>query len=263
VRGRHATWLLLIISVAGCQRSADSARETLSEMSVPFTADAFVARAASGDQRATDAFLEAGIDPNATDAAGATALGRAAAAGQFDIVRRLLDGGANPNTPIPEAPAETPLMLALVAQRFDVAKALVEKGAHSWVQDDKWSPLMMAALLGDRETIDAMLARDANVHAANARGMTALMFAASRGWSGIVEALAANGADVNAQDVNGYTALMFAANNGHPETVRVLLDAGADAAAASAGGETALSCASRNGFIDVVSLLQPVGAATQ
>jgi ankyrin repeat protein len=246
----RAAWGLLVIVAAACRSPEERARETLTKMSVPLTAEAFVARAASGDERAVDAFVAAGMDLNATDAAG-----------HFDVVTRLAEAGADPNKVSPRAPTDTPLMFALAAERSEVARLLIEKGAHSWVQDDKWSPLMMAAFAGDAEAVHAMLARDANVTTPNARGMTAVMFAASRGRRGIVEALVDKGADANAKDVYGYTALMFAANNGHEDTVRALLDLGADATAASESGETAFSYARLNGFNDIASILQPVGVA--
>ena len=55
-----------------------------------------------------------------------------------------------------------------------------------------------------------------------------LINAAAKGQAESVEALLAKGADVNAKGKGDRTALMFAAVSGHADAARVLLDHGAD-----------------------------------
>ena len=61
----------------------------------------------------------------------ATALADAAGRGQLDVVRRLLERGADPNAPEEgNAPHGRALYAAVYNKRFDVAKLLLEHGAN-------------------------------------------------------------------------------------------------------------------------------------
>jgi ankyrin repeat protein len=225
---------LVAFAAVGCDRSNAATHQDApalppkAEVQLAKTPDALVDRAFEGDIAAVTALLDAGVNPNQSNKFGAL-----------------------------------PLMTALAVRKGEVAKVLVERGAHSWPQDDKWSPLMFAAFIGERPVVEAMLARDANVTAKNAQGMTALMFAASRGHSEIVSALASKGSEVDARDVNGLTALMFSANNGHSETARALLAVGASADIKSESGQTAAAFARTNGFKELAALLQPSGVPSR
>ena len=74
--------------------SPAAARASLGQMAVPFTADAFVASARSGDAVAVKLFLVAGMDPSVLSDREGSALGNAAFAGQEKVVTLLLAAGA-------------------------------------------------------------------------------------------------------------------------------------------------------------------------
>src|SRR6266853_681723 len=94
------------------------------------------------------------------------------------------------------------------------------------------SPLADAAERGDAAAVRALLARAADVGAAQGDGMTALHWAAQHGDA--VTALLELSADANAvETANGETALMFAAARDRADAVRALVQRGADAAIAS------------------------------
>jgi len=76
---------------------------------------------------AIQAMASGGVDVDACDAYGQTALMVAAHEGKKEVVRALIDAGANLN-----ASAKyrlTPLMLAVIGRHVEVARMLVEAGA--------------------------------------------------------------------------------------------------------------------------------------
>ena len=277
-------WLALIALVAatGCSRDP---RQVLVDLNIPYTTDAWLAQAAAGDEVAVKAFLAAGMDPNARNAEGDTALMNAAAAGSGKVVEMLLSGGAQVNvtnargmTPLAAAilnghpdvvgvlvagkaqlTAPTfdrhPLVLAIRGRRPEAAKVLLDHGAPAYAQDHQWSVLMLAAFLGEPAIVDALLAKDSNLNNVNDEGVTALMYAASAGHTAVVRALLDKGAAIDAADNGGLTALMLAANNGHAETTQALLKAGANAGARNKSGATALGLAAANGHSEIVAIL--------
>lgn len=126
------------------------------------------------------------------------------------------------------------------------------------------TPLIRAALYGDREKVEALLKTGADVNAKNKEGTTALMAATwgetGRGNVGIAKALIVRGANVNATNVYGRTALMEVAGNGNVEFMSLLLSAGADVNIQTRVGGTALHEAALNGHIETVRMLLTKGA---
>ena len=86
---------------------------------------------------------------------------------------------------------------------------------------------MLAAMEGHTDTVQALLAKGADVNTKGSKGFTALMLAAYEGRTDTVQALLGKGVDVNAKSKNGFTALIAAKEKGHNEIVRILKEAGA------------------------------------
>ncbi len=151
--------------------------------------------------------LEKGVDPNATDEYGRTALHRLAAWGdrgppRLRAIRALLAAGADVNARDPRG--RTPLHAAsdpLIA----IAVALVEAGTV--------------------------------VHVVDNEGATPLHLAAASAPADYISWLVENGADVDAPDARGRTPLHAATDN--PDAARVLLALGADRAVLDVAGTPA------------------------
>jgi len=141
-------------------------------------------------------------------------------------LRSLLLQGVDPNTRDPKGyPAlslalrrESPGAFALLlAQPGTDVNALNAAGE---------SPLMLAAIAGDLDSSQKLLARGARV---DGPGWTPLHYAASGPNTQLVELLLSQGADLEAEAPNGSTPLMLAAQTGPESTINLLLRRGADA----------------------------------
>lgn len=186
--------------------------------------------AKEGDSTFTQHLLIQGMNPNATDQHGETALSWAAHLGHTAVVKDLLAAGAN------------------VEVRGGIFGA---------------TPLSLAARGGHRGIV-ALLAVHADVNAQDAFGATPLMLAVEkyepvlkpdRRILAILDTLLQNGAAVDAQDHNGDTALMWAVRWKNPAAVKLLLQAGSSISLRNHAGWTALEMADARGNQELLDLL--------
>ena len=89
-------------------------------------------------------------------------------------------------------------------------------------------PLVTAALKGDLDEVNSLLAAGASADEKDGFGSTALIAAASYGHVAIVETLARRVRNLSDVDTFGKSALSAAASRGHDRVVQALIDAGAD-----------------------------------
>ncbi len=113
---------------------------------------------------------------------------------------------------------------------------------------------------GNREMVELLLARGANVNAKNGFGRTVLMRISEEATSDLVWDLINAGAEVNVKTETGETALMAAAYVNNVEALKALLDAGADMNMQNEDGQTALMVAAENGRLQNVRALVHAGA---
>lgn len=150
---------------------------------------------------------------------------------RLEMVRFLLDNGANPN-------AETVLF------------------GEGDGEDTTSTPLTLAVLWGqDIRIIKLLLDRGANPNAFDGNGKTALMALAEINdgdgdidgvRAATVDILLSRGAEIEARDkLNGWTPLMWAASHSKAYMVQLLLDKGANVNATGKAKETALALAQK------------------
>ncbi len=139
-----------------------------------------------------------------------------------------------------------------------VALLLVLAGTLS--ADSITVPIVDAARDGNKLGVEAMLAKHADVNAAEPDGGTALHWAARIDDAEIAALLLHAGADANKKNAYGVTPLSLACTNGSAVMIAKLLQAGADPNLALPEGETPLMTASRTGRADAVKLLIDHGA---
>ena len=106
---------------------------------------------------------------------GWTPLHLAAFSGNPDVVRLLLERGAEVDVRARTKFRNTPLQAALLAGQYDTAKLLLEHGADPLVRQAKgFTPLQEAALLGRRDLVDLLLAHGAELNSRADDGRTAV-----------------------------------------------------------------------------------------
>lgn len=121
---------------------------------------------------------------------GFTPLGLASFFGHIELVKLLLDQGADPNIAANNSFKVTPLHSACAISNYDIAKILIEKGA--------------------------------NVNAKQIQGVTPLHSAAHNGQAKLVKLLLKNGAEINSKMDDGKTPLFMAEEKGFIETSELI-----------------------------------------
>jgi ankyrin repeat protein len=172
-------------------------------------------------------------------------------AGLLDMVRALIERGANPNLKLARdeslwrsySKGATALHIAVERGNVELVQALLEAGATPNVASNGGlTPLHLAVLAGHVPLVSALLRAGADAGAqtrgdlwqksfllCHPRGTTALHVAAAAGHAELVSELLRAGAPLDVQDKEGLTALHLAARFQRRDVAEQLLRAGAQA----------------------------------
>jgi ankyrin repeat protein len=145
--------------------------------------------------------------------------------GNLETVLQLLDVS---HINSPDENGWTPIMYASSSGQDQIVKALIEKGADVKIADPKgWTPLMLASFKGNTNSLKYLLEKGADVNAKTPKNTTALMVAAGNGFIEVVQLLLASKADINQKDADGKTALAYAIQKNQTAVIDLLKKAGA------------------------------------
>ena len=178
----------------------------------------------------------------------------AATTGDPKLVELMIVQGA-----IVDGPAEkshTPLIAAINFSHDQVVKVLLDFGADPNDPRYSYPPLVVASKEGETAITKLLLEAGAAPDKTTSSSSPALVLAAGKGYSEIVRLLLDHGADPNIIAFGGATPLLAAVKSGCLECVRLLLHAGAEDKSPTARDETALSIAIKNGNRDIVEVLE-------
>lgn len=172
--------------------------------------------------------MVARADVNAIDDGGRTSLSWAASGGHVEIVKLLLNAGADVNAEGGEKDGCTALYYAVYYRHTDIVRVLLDAKANVMLRDkDGRTALHHAAgKVGYAEGVKMLLGAGANINARDHTwGWTTLHYAAYYNHTEIVKILLNQMADITVRDKDGLTALELAVKHGHTE-VKLLLNVG-------------------------------------
>ncbi len=240
------------------------------------------------NRTAVQTLLGQGVDVNAAQRDGATALHWATYRDDLETVDRLIAAGANAN--VFNDLRVTPLILASANGNAGIIERLLRGGAEpDSARENRVTPLMEASRTGSLDAVRVLLESGANANArTDDRQQTALMWAVSQQHPEVVRMLLESGADPHARtrtrrdwvmldrgprrvaklaaavgtevERGGNTALLFAAMNGDLNSARLLRAAGVEVNETGSDGNAPLVVAAFSGHGGFVSWLLDEGA---
>lgn len=247
------------------------------------------------DAAVVRSLLDHHVDANGVDRQGATPLVDAACMGNFDIVRMLVEAGAEVNRP--SASGSLPLEMrcngdAIAAGVDDergaiITQYLLARGARINATDRMgFTALQVAAYAGNVKVMGLLLDHGAHINAPKRRAVrsdgTPEPRDTSAGWAPIhfaalhfaqgfdppagsgklpaIKFLLDRGANINARAADGTTALLLATAYRDQRLAQFLVQRGADVNLAAEGGITPIIMAHELGHSQTVALLRSKGA---
>jgi len=204
--------------------------------------------------------IQKGVNIDELDERDYSAVGVAASQSLNDIVKVLVDAGADINQKQGEF-KQTLIMLALHDDNTELVKYLIQKGVDVKAQaTDGETALYLAAAYGNIEAADALLRAGADIDKESSIGFSPLFRAIQKKNTDMALYLISKGADVNSRDTRDFTPAYAAAEAGDLVSLKKLAEAGADLNVQGGGREwSPIMKAAFDGNIDIVRYLKSQG----
>ena len=240
--------MIFVATTSSCRKPSDTVKSDLVEAGYQLTPDDWFRASRGNDVSALKKFTAGGFSTGTRNSDGDSALHAAASGGAQAAADFLLNKGLVVD--VRGGSGRTPLMSAVIANQTEMVKWLLRQGADPGLKDSEdFKPLMLAVREGsagsvvelapyDRENLDP-----------------ALLLAALVGRAEVIDALTNYGASVYARMDDGRTPLMIAAENGNAEAVKLLLEIGSSRYAMDPTGYTAADLATAAGHAEIAALI--------
>ena len=273
--------LAAVLLFAALDAAAQFVEPAPAGVSGSVAAPALIDAVKAGDTARVRVLLESGVDADAAQLDGSSALLWASHRDDVETVRLLIEAGADASAG--NDLGATPLWAASENGSTAVLRMLLDAGAdpnRELLSGE--TPVMVAARAGSAEVVRQLAAAGADLDRQGSRGQTALMWAAAQRHPEVVQALLDGGADLSIRsDVwtqvmavpphskpeynreiphGGNTALLFAVRAGDLPSATVLVAAGADVDDADAWGVSATVLAAHGGHRELLDFLLDNGA---
>jgi ankyrin repeat protein len=205
--------------------------------------------------------LEKGADVN-LNRGGATALHMAAIyGGKTEVISLLLEAGADINARTGNG--DTPLNLAVMGKQKEIAELLLANGGEINLKNQNFTQLLyISASGGIKKIADLALEKEVDLFFKTRNGNTMLHAASEGGLAEFALLLLQKGVDMEAANVYGQTPLHLAAREGHFPIVELFSTKGAGFDAQTKNGKTPLHFAKEKGHEGIVEYLKNKGADT-
>lgn len=178
---------------------------------------------------------------------------QAAALGQFEAVKELINDGLDINTICPYE-GDTVLTYAASEGHVEMVKWLLDHGADpDHLNDAKESPLHYAVFNNDLPVVELLLAHDCKIDYTTE---APLVWATRRGLFEAAEMLVNHGANLNVVGEYKETPLMYAAKNGKEDFVALFLRSGVDLDKKNSMNETAEDLAAGGRHSKIISQIK-------
>ena len=155
-----------------------------------------------------------GVDPNAREVERGPALVMAASENSFAALAALLEAPGLDLEAV-NANGETALMMAAFRGHDPSVRMLIAKGAA--VNRSGWTPLHYAAANGHTNAVNLLIASGASLDARSPNGTTAMMMAARMGYLSAYQELVLAGADPTAVNQSGLSAADYLERRGEAD----------------------------------------------
>jgi ankyrin repeat protein len=201
---------LLFVMACNEAEGPDKYKAMIEDKGMPFTQASFISICNKKDLATAELFVKAGIDVNAVDPNGNSALVIAANKNNADVVRFLMENGANPD--VKGSKGLIPLDDAASLGNLESVKELIRYAPGQKSEDifKATNAYLLAARYGHTEMVKVLLDAGADVNWVSPEGWNALTWAAREGRYDVAELVINAGIDVNRADKEGYTPLRWA-----------------------------------------------------
>lgn len=183
------------------------------------------------------------------DNGGETLLEVAISARQVEVLKLLLEAGANPNYRVFSS---SPLLNAAGYGCIEIVKILIESGAN--INDIDNSPLNTAVIRGHLEVVKLLIQSGANINIFEQNTNHPLFWSIGEGHLEIYQYLAALTNPKQKYEIEK-EALFWTVCNPNPENLKVLLHTNIDLNTQNNSGKTAFILAVEHGKISIIKIL--------